>query len=131
MQRLALALVFLIGLMDVAAAQIYRGQVWKNQRGSILKIASIDRRGNFTGTFTNYAAGTSCIGIPYPASGFNMGPQLNFTVNFAKCRTTTMWRGNAMGPAMTVGWVMNYIDPNGKPATTGGFDAFFIDEQRH
>jgi hypothetical protein len=130
MQRLFLIVIFLIGLMDAASAQLYRGQTWKSDNGgSILKIASVDNRGNFQGTFINYAADTPCIGIPYPVSGFTGGPQVNFTVNFTKCRATKKWLGNAMGGAMTVGWGMNYIDPNGKPATAHGFDAFFVQQQ--
>jgi hypothetical protein len=133
MQRLFIVVVFLIGLTAAAsAADISPGQVWKSSNsGSILKITSVDRRGNFQGTFTDNTAGTPCLGMPYPASGSSFGPMAKFTVNFVKCRATKSWQGNALYGAWVAPWVMQYIDPNGKPATSYGFDDFFIVGQRH
>jgi hypothetical protein len=133
MQRLFIVVVFLIGLTAAAsAADISPGQVWKSSNsGSILKITSLDRRGNFQGTFTDYTAGTPCIGIPYPATGSSFGPIAKLTVNFVKCRATKSWQGNALSGAWVAPWVMQYIDPTGKPATSYGFDDFWIEGQRH
>ena len=47
MQRLLLIVLFLVGLTDTANAEIYRGQLWKSDSGSTMKITSLDRRGNF------------------------------------------------------------------------------------
>jgi hypothetical protein len=54
---------------------------------------------------------------------------VKFTVNFAKCRATVTWQGNMLDTAITVGWAMYYTGPDGKPATKGGFDAFWANSR--
>ena len=119
------AALLVVGLFDTAmAGAVARGQVWTNQRGSVMKIASVDQFGRFRGTFTNNAAGFDCKGIPYPVSGTNATIQITFTVNFTKCRSVATWQGNAMGLGMSVPWELKYFDANGRPQTTTGFDFF-------
>jgi hypothetical protein len=125
MKRLLIAALFVVGLFDAAMADgIRAGSVWTNQRGSVMKVASVDSRGRFRGTFTNNADGFSCKGIPYPVSGTNASLQVNFTVNFTKCRSVATWQGNVLGFGMTAPWTLNYYDSSGKPQTMTGFDFF-------
>jgi hypothetical protein len=125
MKRLFLAALFVVGLFDTAmAGAVAPGQVWTNQRGSVMKITPVDQLGRFRGTFTNNADGFDCKGIPYPVSGLNPGIQITFTVNFRKCRSVATWTGDAQGFGMSVPWVLNYFDASGKPQIMTGFDFF-------
>jgi hypothetical protein len=124
MKRMLLATLLLIGLLDTAmAGAVMRGQVWTSGRGSVMKITSVDQLGRFRGTFTNNVDGFACKGT-YPVSGSNPSIQINFTVNFAKCRSVATWQGNAQGFGMSVPWMLKYFDANGKPLTMTGFDFF-------
>ena len=91
-----------------ASAQIVPFSWWKNDKGSILSIWTVTGT-TFTGTFTNYAAGFSCQGIPYPAAG-TVYPNgfVRFSVNFAACNTVTTWWGRVIGPKMPTKWVLIY-----------------------
>jgi len=128
MRRVVLVALFIVGLADAAAAGVLRGQVWKSDDGSTMKITSVVRY-RFSGTFTNNNPAKGCIGIPYLVSGTNMGPMVKFTVNFVKCRATVTWQGNMLDTAMTVGWAMRSVGPDGKPASKGGFDAFWANSR--
>jgi len=122
MKRLLLALAFVLASQTFALAQLDGPSLWKNQRGSELNITSVTGT-QFAGTFTNRAAGFSCLGIPYPVTGINAGPYITFTVNFAKCRSVARWQGNVQGLGMSVQWALQYVS-NGKPAVMTGFDLF-------
>ena len=125
MKRLLVVALFLVGLFDTAVAgAVMKGQVWTNQRGSVMKITSVDQLGRFRGTFTNNADGFDCKGQTYPVVGTNPGIQITFKVNFTRCRSVTTWQGNASGFGMSVPWVLNYFDASGKPQTMTGFDFF-------
>jgi len=119
MKKFLLILGLLIGLSGIAKAdQLEAPSLWKNQRGSELRITSVNGT-SFRGTFTNFDPSFQCVGIPYPVSGISAGPQASFTVNFVKCRTVTKWRGDARGFGMSVQWVLQH---NGQ--TQVGFDFF-------
>jgi hypothetical protein len=92
--------------------------LWKNQRGSELRITSVTGT-RLHGTFTNYDPNYQCQGIPYPITGFTTSGPTQFTVNFAKCSTVTTWNGNAQGFGFSAGWVLKY-----KGQTQGGYDFF-------
>jgi hypothetical protein len=120
MKKLLLIIGLLIGFSGVAKAdQLTAPSLWKNQRGSELRITSVNGT-SFRGTFTNFDPDFQCQGIPYPVTGISAGPQTSFTVNFVKCRTVTKWNGNAMGLGMSVQWVLQH---NGQ--TQVGFDFFW------
>jgi len=125
MNRLLLAACLVVGLLDTAmAGAVTPGSVWTNQRGSVMRITSVDRFGRFRGTFTNNADGFACKGTPYPVNGTNQSIQITFTVNFLKCKSVATWQGDAQGFGMSVPWVLKYSDANGKPQTMTGFDFF-------
>jgi hypothetical protein len=125
MKRLVLALLCFFTLQAPLQAQtIGPGQIWKNQYGSVLAISSVSPGGSFRGIFTNHADGFSCQGIPYPVTGQNVSVQITFTVNFVKCKTITVWKGDVAGLGMSTPWLLRYIDQNGTPQTMTGFDFF-------
>ena len=56
---------------------------WKNDKNSIFQILSVNNStGDLTGAYTNYAAGTSCQGVAYLATGYTAGSYITFTVDW-------------------------------------------------
>ena len=86
---------------------------WKNEGGSLLTVWWISGD-SFRGTFTNFAPGFQCQGIPYPAVG-SVKPNgaLLFTVTFTNCNTVTNWHGRLLGNQMPTRWKLVYSDSNG------------------
>jgi Avidin family len=91
-----------------------------DQRGSELRITSVGKNGSLHGTFTNYASGFQCQGIPYPITGMTSPGPTTFTVNFVQCRTVTRWDGTASVFGMPTQWVLRH---GGQTET--GTDFFF------
>jgi hypothetical protein len=122
MKKLLLVLGFLgllFGFSGFAKAdQLPAPSLWKNQHGSVLRVTSVNGT-SFRGTFTSFDPSFQCRGIPYPVTGYTLGPQTSFTVNFVKCQTVTKWAGNTLGFGMSVQWVLQH---NGQ--TQVGFDFF-------
>lgn len=106
--RVFLAASLLLLTSMAASAQIVPFSWWKNDKGSILNIWTVTGT-TFTGTFTNYAAGFGCQGIPYPAAG-NAYPNgaVRIVVNFTACSTVTTWWGRVTGSKMPTKWVLIY-----------------------
>jgi Avidin family len=120
MKKLLLVICLLFGFSEAAMAdQLQAPSLWKNQRGSELKITAV-KNGRISGTFTNRDPNYQCVGISYPVTGVTSSGPTTFTVNFVKCRTVTKWNGNVLGLAMSSQWVLTY---NGQ--TQVGYDIFF------
>ncbi len=100
-------LAFVLAAAAVAAQEIRAGSSWKNRRGSVLTIATIDARGTFKGTFENKAPGFGCHD-KFDASGTITKTHIVFYVTFknaaANCNMMTVWRGTASGARMSVRW---------------------------
>jgi hypothetical protein len=121
MKKLLLVFGFLIVFSGAGIAdQLTAPSLWKNQRGSELRITAVGTNGSLRGTFTNYASGFQCQGIPYPIAGITTPGPTTFTVNFVKCRTVTTWKGSASVFGMPTEWVLRH---NGQTQT--GSDFFF------
>jgi hypothetical protein len=121
MKKLLLVFGFLVGFSGAGIAdQLTAPSLWKNQRGSELRITAVGTNGSLRGTFTNYASGFQCQGIPYPIAGITTPGPTTFTVNFVKCRTVTTWKGSASVFGMPTEWVLRH---NGQTQT--GSDFFF------
>jgi hypothetical protein len=119
MKKFLLVMGFLLGFSQTGIADVLTApSLWKNQRGSELKITAV-RNGSISGTFTNLDPTYQCQGIPYPVTGITSGGLTTFTVNFVKCRTVTKWNGHAQGLGMSAPWLLRY---NGQAQT--GFDFF-------
>ena|ERR1700730_2614322 len=70
MKKLLLVFGFLVGFSGAGIAdQLTAPSLWKNQRGSELRLTAVGTNGSLRGTFTNYASGFQCQGIPYPIAG--------------------------------------------------------------
>lgn len=105
------ALVALVTLVlagaSAMAQDIRAGSSWKNRRGSVLTIASVDARGAFKGTFESKAPTFGC-NDKFEASGTIVKTHIVFHVTFknatANCNMMTVWRGTVSGPRMSVRW---------------------------
>lgn len=99
---------------------------WKNTRGSILEISSVDANGAITGKFTNNASGTLCIGTPFDIVGKALKTGFFFGVTFSSpCNTIVSWRGPVTGNTITMSFALSYIDKDdGGIETTSGIDIF-------
>ncbi|MGY3487827.1 hypothetical protein ACVW1C_005710 [Bradyrhizobium sp. USDA 4011] len=83
---------------------------WKNDGGSILTIWSTSGD-TFRGSFTNFAPGFKCQGIPYPAEGsVKSNGAVFLTVTFTDCSTVTNWRGRLVGDQIPTRWKLIYSD---------------------
>jgi hypothetical protein len=119
MKRFWLVIGFLLGFCEAGIADgLTARSLWKNQRGSELRITAVTGT-RLHGTFTNYDPNYQCQGIAYPITGFTTGGPTQFTVNFVKCSTVTTWNGSVQGFGYSAGWVLRY-----KGQTTGGYDFF-------
>lgn len=128
--RRIFALLFFVLISFSAQAQIAPFSTWVNTRGSSLTVWFVDPiSGSFTGTYVNNAAGFDCKGAPYEVRGVTKGTAVTFTVNWKgfavpDCKSTTVWRGQAIGPTMRTRWVLDYIGRDGKSHRMYGADIF-------
>jgi hypothetical protein len=124
-----LALLALVLATGAAVAQDIRpGSSWKNRRGSVLTIASIDARGAFKGTFENRAPGFGCHD-KFDASGMITKTHIVFFVTFknatASCNMMTVWRGTVSGTRMSVRWDLAHTNTKtGRLRFYRGMDIF-------
>jgi len=100
-------LAFVLATAAAMAQDIRPGSSWKNRRGSVLTIATIDARGSFKGTFDNKAAGFGCHD-KFDASGTITKTHVIFYVTFKNatlnCNMMTVWRGTVSGSRLSVRW---------------------------
>jgi hypothetical protein len=103
---------------------------WKNQRGSILTIDSIDAFGKFKGTYENKAQGYPCQNT-YDMNGVVKRSRLGFVVVWKgdggkeDCRSLTVWRGSIRGNTISTRWTIAYGNADKeKVELTHGQDAF-------
>jgi hypothetical protein len=100
-------LAFVLATATATAQDIRPGSSWKNRRGSVLTIATIDARGSFKGTFDNKAAGFGCHD-KFDASGTITRTHVIFHVTFKNatlnCNMMTVWRGTVSGSRLAVRW---------------------------
>jgi hypothetical protein len=100
-------LAFVLVTAAATAQDMPAGSSWKNRRGSILTIATIDARGAFKGTFENKAPGFGCHD-KFDAAGTIAKTHIIFHVTFkngsVNCNMVTVWRGTLSGARLSVRW---------------------------
>ncbi|HYO15384.1 MAG TPA: avidin/streptavidin family protein, partial [Thermoanaerobaculia bacterium] len=67
---LSVVVLLVLACGGVCAAQGLGESAWTNQSASTLYIEDVDSEGLITGFYINRAAGFSCIGTPYPVTGW-------------------------------------------------------------
>jgi Avidin family len=125
MVRLLASLFFLIVTSAGAFAQnLPLFSVWKNDGGSVLTVSQVSKH-KFRGTFTSYAPGYGCQGIPYPAVGsVSRNGDFSLRVRFAKCASVTTWHGRLRGNQIVTRWKLVYVDLKGRTKRMSGPNFF-------
>ena len=122
---IATTLLVLLGTASAAAQTITAPTTWINQRGSILKIDTIDPKGKITGWYTNKDPKTECRDTAYPIGGRTDGKAILFVTAFPPCFTVTEWQGALSGPTMlSTKFEAAYPQGNGHLAIWKGADVF-------
>ncbi|MBV8827341.1 MAG: hypothetical protein JO084_10790 [Bradyrhizobiaceae bacterium] len=122
MRRMLLALLLVIGLPPVAAAQqmLPAWSIWKNQQTSLLIVTVVNEH-DFIGTFINNAQGDPCKGVGVRISGSVWGslagPEVTFVANFAPCSNRIIW---------WLGYMNNYENGN---KIVGNYKLWYVDDQ--
>ena len=115
MYRFVTALLFLVAATVSAMAQsLPVPSYWQNQRGSYMKLYSMDAQGNFIGVYMNNAEGFKCrfspFNPPYKVTGRAHGANVRFKVvwdnGVQNCHSTTVWHGRVIGQTMPTSWVL-------------------------
>jgi hypothetical protein len=128
MYRIIAAMFLLLASAAASSAQGLFPSVWQSQRGSLLKVLSVDTAtGNFTGVFISGPAG-SCPGVPYDLAGRVRGPRVVFQTSrdwTPDCRVTTVWSGRFVSPTTVVTrGVATYVAPDGRVVRVRGTEIF-------
>ena len=99
---------------------------WQNDGGSVLTVSEVSNH-TFRGTFTSYAPGYGCQGIPYPAAG-SVSPNGHFSlrVAFPACASVTNWHGRLMGNRIVTKWKLVYADLRGHRKRLSGPNIFTL-----
>lgn len=124
------ALAVVLGATAGCAQNIPPNSTWVNQRGSTLRIVSIDSAtGALRGEYINQAAGFECKGTPYVATGWVDSEKIAFSVHWknatADCKSITSWTGYLEKGFLVTDWDLTYIDAElGRPAVIRGSDTF-------
>ena len=121
---------FFLLLVSVAGslAQGLQPAVWQGQRGSVLKVLTVDpTTGNFAGVFLSSPVGP-CPAVPYDAVGRIQGPRVVFQTSrnwTSDCRVTTVGSGRFVSPTTVVTrWIARYVGPDGRMVRVRGTDVF-------
>jgi hypothetical protein len=132
--RAAVQVIVALGLVLAATAgcaqTIPANSIWENQRGSMLKITSIDgTTGALVGEYVNQAAGFACKGTPYPVTGWVEGEKIGFSVRWknatADCKSITSWTGYLEKGLLVTDWDLAYTDSSlGHATNMRGSDIF-------
>jgi|SRR5262245_29695762 len=127
MYRVLAACFFLIASAAASSAQPLLPSVWQSQRGTILKVLSVDAAGNFGGTFISSPAGP-CPAVPYDLAGRVRGPRVAFQTSrmwTSDCRVTAVWSGRFVSPTtIATRWTATVVAPNGRVTRTRGTEVF-------
>lgn len=127
MYRIAAAAFLLLISTAASSAQGLIPAIWQGQRGSLLKVLTMDPAGNFAGVFISGPTGP-CPGVPYDAVGRIQGPRVVFQTsrNWTQdCRITTVGTGRFISPTTVVAkWVATYVAPNGRVVRVRGTEVF-------
>jgi Avidin family len=127
MQRLVTALLIVVAMSASAFAQsLPVPSYWRSQRGSEMKIYTVDAQGIFKGIFVQHDGGLTCENTPYNLAGREKGNHVEFTVvwiNFVEnCNSQTFWHGHIEGKTIRTRWVLY---SQGKvPLSLSGTDIF-------
>ncbi len=124
MRRTALAFVILVTASVTAFAQsLPSWSIWKNQRGSIMKVFAVAPDRSFKGVYINNAPGFGCQGTPFDLTGRVSGSKVTFTVVWKNawqdCKSKTVWYGVDLGITMPTKWTLTSAAGKQK-----GFDQF-------
>jgi hypothetical protein len=112
------------------AQGIPAGSTWENQRGSTLRIISIDSStGAVQGEYINQAAGFGCKVTPYTVTGWVDGDKIAFAVRWknatADCKSLTSWTGYLEKGFLVTDWNLVHMDADlGRPTIMRGSDLF-------
>jgi hypothetical protein len=105
--------VLVIALCTLATSAFAQGltpAVWKNQRGSILKVLAVDPSGAFKGVYVNNAVGFHCQGTPYDVNGRVRGTRIAFRVVWKNivedCHSSTVWHGRLHDQMVFTRWTL-------------------------
>lgn len=98
--------------------------VWRNENGSTLSIETIDpNTKNFTGSYINRNTAFSCVGTPYPVTGWVLGSFIAWSVRwdnqFENCNSLTSWAGFVQNGKLSTDWILVYQSPAGPRNLTG------------
>ena len=131
MRRLFSALLLVVATTLSASAQsLPVPSYWLNQRGSEMKLYSVDAGGNFKGVYINHAAGFQCQNTPYDLWGHSVGNRVKFKVVWqnwaADCHSKTIWRGRLIGPTLATWWLLVVYNPDGSVSKLRGTDVFHL-----
>ncbi|RWM29387.1 avidin/streptavidin family protein [Mesorhizobium sp.] len=119
----------LFGSQFASADDLPPNSTWKNQRGSVLTVSTVDaNKKTFSGNFVNNATGSdpNCMGgNGFPVDGILRDDgSLVFTVVFTPCETITVWHGKLASGVLSAPWVLAYPIASGVLVNQGGEDTF-------
>jgi hypothetical protein len=123
------ALVLIIGTASASGQSLPAPSTWKNQRGSILTITTMDGSGNFVGSYDNEAPGYPCHDT-FDMKGKASGTAVTFAVVWknsrgSDCGSVTAWRGRIIGSVISTRWKLAYGNPTtGQVQLKTGRDSF-------
>jgi hypothetical protein len=115
MYRIVTALLFLVATtVGTLAQSLPVPSFWQNQRGSYMKLYSMDAQGHFIGVYMNNAEGFKCryspFNPPYQVTGKAHGAKVRFTVvwdnGVQNCNSTTVWHGLLNGKTLATVWIL-------------------------
>jgi len=102
-----LALLAFVTAAAAAAQDLAAGSSWKNRRGSILRIETVDTSGAFKGTFEKKGGALGCQGS-FDVGGTVVKAHVIFYVTFKNttrnCNMVTVWRGSVRGSRLSARW---------------------------
>jgi len=127
MYRVIAALLFLVASAAAASAQGLSPSVWQSQRGTLLKVLSVDAAGIFSGVFIS-SPGGPCPAVPYDLAGRVRGPRVAFQTSrtwTADCNVNAVWSGRFVGPTtIATRFTATIVGRNGRVTRTRGSEVF-------
>ena len=92
MYRIVAALFLLLLSVAASSAQGLLPGVWQGQRGSVLKVLTVDpATGNFAGVFLSSPVGP-CPAVPYDVVGRIQGPRVVFQTSRKNSSPVKCWK---------------------------------------